>query len=91
LIYEARLIVRLYFDRRYRPTWLGRIAPPVILIMILLSYLWIPFSSIMPWFIERPVEKGVDLLLAFVLIKILVREVNRYRVFLVEHPAPPRF
>jgi len=35
--------------------------------MILLSYLWIPFSSIMPWFIERPVEKGVDLLLALIL------------------------
>jgi len=45
----------------------------------------------MPAFLERPVEKGVDLLLAFVLIKILIREVNRYRVFLVEHPAPPRF
>jgi hypothetical protein len=87
MIHELRLIGRLYFDRRYRPTWLGRIAPPVILVMILLSYFWIPFSSIMPRFIETPTEKIVDLLLAFVLIKILVREVNRYRLFLMEHSS----
>ena len=88
MLHELRLMFRLYFDRRYRPTWLGRIAPPVILIMILLSYLWIPFASIMPWVIERPVEKTVDLLLAFVLIKILKREVHRYRLFVAESPLP---
>jgi len=77
--HEVRTFIRMYLDRRYRPTWLGRIGPPAILLLILLSYFWIPFTSIMPAVIERPIEKAFDLLLAFLLIKILCREADRYR------------
>jgi len=76
---EARTFIRMYLDRRYRPTWLGTVGPPAILLMILLSYFWIPFTSILPAVLERPLEKIVDLVLAFLLLKILHREACRYR------------
>ena len=58
--------------------------------MILLSYWWIPFLSLLWRPIAVPIDKAVDLVLAFVLIKILFREAGRYRAVVPDLSASPR-
>src|SRR5262249_47203176 len=76
---EARTIVQMYFDRRYRMTWQARVIPLVILFAILTSWIWFPGTSILPTVLMVTVDKIVDILLAFCAIKILSREAKRYR------------
>jgi hypothetical protein len=78
---EARAIVRMYVDPRYRLSWLGRLVPPGLVLLIVTSGWWVPGSSVPvfgPYF-HPLLVKGIDLLLAFVLYKVLGYEARRYR------------
>jgi hypothetical protein len=74
---EARAIVRVYLDPRYRLSWLGRLVPPGLVLLIVTSGWWVPGSGV-PLF-GPLLDKGIDLLLAFVLFKVLGYEARRYR------------
>jgi hypothetical protein len=76
-IAEARAIFRMFSDPRYRLTWTTRIAPPVLIALIVLSWWWIPFTSVP--FLGLVLNKSIDLVLAFVLFKLLGHEARRYR------------
>jgi hypothetical protein len=74
---EARAIVRMFTDPRYRLSWTSRIMPPALLVLILASWWWVPFISI-PIF-GNILAKTVELALAYVLFKLLGHEARRYR------------
>jgi hypothetical protein len=74
---EARAIWRMYFDPRYRLSWLGRIVPAVLACAILLSGFWNPLAHLPV--VGGLLDKLVDLVLAFVLFKVLSHEARRYR------------
>jgi hypothetical protein len=74
---EARAIVRMYLDPRYRLSWVGWLLPLVLLAAFFTSYYWVPFASVTV--IGYLLNKLVDLLLAFVLFKVLTHEARRYR------------
>ncbi len=74
---ELRAMYRMFVDPRYRLSLVGRIVPAVLVFGIITSYFWVPLTSI-PWF-GRLLEKAVDLVLAFLLFKVLTREARRYR------------
>jgi hypothetical protein len=77
LIADARVLVRMYVDPRYRMTWVGRLVPLGVVVLIALSWYWLPGTSV-------PVfgylwMKAIDVILCFVLFKVLFREARRYR------------
>jgi hypothetical protein len=74
---EVRAIFRMFTDPRYRLSWSGRIAPLALAVLMLFSWWWVPFSAV-PIF-GNVLDKAVDLLLAYVLIKLLAHEARRYR------------
>jgi hypothetical protein len=78
---EARTIVRIYLDPRYRLSWLGRLVPPALVLVIVLSGWWVPGGSVPVFgtYFHPLLVKGIDLLLAFVLFKVLGYEARRYR------------
>jgi hypothetical protein len=83
---EARAMVRMYFDPRYRPTLQAKVLPPVLFLAILTSWFWVPGTSI-----TLIVMKVVDVLMAFLAFKVLSREVRRYRdlvqdIFVIPRP-----
>ena len=79
---EARAMVHMYLDPRYRMTWTGRVVPLVLVIAIVTSSIWFPglaaASSLSP-FLGILLMKPVDLVLAYFLFRILGREARRYR------------
>jgi len=90
---EARTMVRMFFDRRYRVSRQARWIPPILLIAILLSWIWLmsfPIINLMPSVILIVVDKILDLALAFLAFKILSREVRRYREALPGSSATPQ-
>jgi hypothetical protein len=74
---EARAIVRMYTDPRYRLSWTARILPPLLLVAFVASWWWVPFTSFAV--VGTLLNKVIDLLVAFVLIKLLGHEARRYR------------
>jgi hypothetical protein len=78
----------MFTDPRYRLSWTGRIAPAVLLFLIVFSWWWVPFSSLA--FIGNVLNKAVDLLLAYVLFKLLTHEARRYREVAPDLPASLR-
>ncbi len=77
LLAEARAIVRMYVDPRYSMPWLGRLLPLALLAAFITSYYWAPFTSVpvVGWLLN----KVLDLVLGFVLFKVLGHEARRYR------------
>ena len=72
---EARTVVRMFFDKRYRLSWTAIVVPLLALFLMLGSYFTI-------WYIPLVggiLDKIVDLILAFLAYKVLVREAQRYR------------
>ena len=67
----------MYVDPRYSMPWLGRLLPLVLLAAFIASYYWAPFTSVpgVGWLLN----KALDLLIAFVLFKVLGHEARRYR------------
>jgi hypothetical protein len=79
---ELRAMVRMYVDRRYRMTWVGRTVPLVLVIALLTSWIWFPGLSAaftVSQLLGLLLMKPVDLVLAYFLIRILGREARRYR------------
>jgi hypothetical protein len=84
---ELRTMVRMFLDRRYRPTWPARLIPPALLVLILTSWVWLPVPSILGTTILTLLDKTVDVVLAFAAFKILSREARRYRELVADLPA----
>ncbi len=77
---EGRAIVRMFFDPRYRLSWTGRVVPLFLLAMIATSHWWgCVLGTELPLGIGSLMDKVVDLVLAFVLFKVLGHEARRYR------------
>ena len=79
---EARAMLHMYTDPRYRMTWAARLIPLVLLAAILTSWLWVPFISLLDKVLDPLaviIIKVIDLVLAYFLYKILTREAARYR------------
>jgi hypothetical protein len=69
-------------------TWPARLAAFLVLPAIVLSFwLWhlVPIFGLLPNLILIPLDKLVDLLLAFLAYKVLTRELNRYRDLVPEY------
>jgi hypothetical protein len=75
---ELRAMYWMFFDPRYHLSWAARMAPLVIVTLILTSYYWMPGSAFLP-FIGPVIEKICDLVLAYILFKLLSHESRRYR------------
>jgi len=74
---EARTIVRMFFDRRYKPTWMARVIPIILLAAIFTSRHWLFFTGLPV--VGTLIDKSVDLFLAFLAFKVLSWEACRYR------------
>jgi hypothetical protein len=85
---ELRTIVRMFLDHRYRMTWPARVVPLALLALILTSWIWLPGTMILPTSLMTIVDKVIDLVLAFLAFKILVREARRYRELVIDLPSP---
>jgi hypothetical protein len=72
---EMRAMQRMFVDPRYAMSWLGRIVPLVLVILFVFPYYWVPGATLLGWLIERPVQ----LLVAYALIRTLQWEARRYR------------
>jgi hypothetical protein len=75
---ELRAMYWMFFDPRYHLSWTGRLAPLVIVALLLTSYWWMPGSAFLP-FIGPVIDKICDLILAYILFKLLSQESRRYR------------
>jgi hypothetical protein len=79
---ELRSMIAMYVDRRYRMTWTGRLLPAVLLGLLMLSLYWFPglllVYSVSPT-LSMLLDKIVDLVLAYILFKLLAWEAKRYR------------
>jgi len=84
---ELRLFLRMILDPRYRLTWIARVALLGFIPFILISFWLVPGSSIPV--VGSLVDKVVDLLVAFLVYKIFVREANFYRRAV--HGLPVRY
>lgn len=77
LLADIRDLLVLWTDRRYRVTWPTPVLVVLLATLVFTSGWWSPLSWIpfVGWFLD----KLLDLLLAFLLFKILIREMRRYR------------
>ncbi|MFL5241423.1 MAG: hypothetical protein ACJ8FY_04890 [Gemmataceae bacterium] len=77
MVADARAIFRMFVDPRYHLSWRGRLLPFALTAVILTSSFWIPGTGLA---IVGPLfDKILNLVLAFVLYKILAYEARRYR------------
>jgi hypothetical protein len=96
LFAEARVIVRMYLDPRYRMTWVGRVVPITMLILFLLArYLVASVPIIGPimvdvWLVGILLVNVVQLIVAYILFKVLAQEARRYRETSPDIPASLR-
>ncbi len=74
---DARLIVLMLLDRRYSVAWTTHLVFWVVVPAILTSGWWFPLAYLP--FLGHPVDKLLDLFLAFGVYKALSREVHSYR------------
>ncbi len=74
---EARAMFHMFVDPRYRMGWGARGLSVGLLVLILLSYWVIPGTGLP--LVGYFLNKVLDLILAFILYKILSRESRRYR------------
>jgi hypothetical protein len=84
---EARVIVRMMVDPRYQMSWSGRVVPLVLLALFVTSWWWMPLTSL-PAGVGYLINKAADLVVCFVLFKVLGHEARRYR--LTAPDLPPR-
>lgn len=84
---EVRSMLRMYLDRRYRLPWKAKVLPPVILGVMVLLAVWLYFMT--PTWLGWPLDKVLELVLAFVLYKVLSREAHHYREVSAQLPPVP--
>jgi hypothetical protein len=87
-VVEARAILRMFVDPRYSMSWGGRFLPIGLLAAFAFSYYWVPFTIIPV--VGYWVNKAADLVLAFVLFKVLAYEARRYRATAPDLPPSLR-
>ncbi|MCS6849983.1 MAG: hypothetical protein NZ700_02300 [Gemmataceae bacterium] len=78
---EVRAMWRMHVDPRYRLSWMGRLLPALLLAAILTSYVWLPGAVLLSTasgIAGALYVKCADVLLAYFLFKILIREARRY-------------
>jgi hypothetical protein len=80
MIAEARAMIYMYVDPRYRMPWYGYLLPPVLFLAYLFSKYWVPFASLLDevklrWVLTVP----VDMVLLYTMFKILGHQARRYR------------
>jgi hypothetical protein len=75
ILSEARIMVRMFFDIHFKMAWYTRPAVVILLLMILTSGLWLGWVPLLGFVLI----KIWDLVLAFLIYKILSREARRYR------------
>ncbi len=75
---ELQAIYYMYVDPRYRLSWLGRIIPPTLLVLFCTTDWWVKYAlcglGALPL-----VDKPIQLLLAYLLYKIVGLEARHYR------------
>lgn len=71
---ELRLMVRMYFDPRYRLSRLTQLVAPIVLVLVVLNYFFVGGMPLIGFLVERVVL----VVLALVLYKVLVFEAGRY-------------
>jgi hypothetical protein len=78
---QVRLAVKMYFDPRYRVSRTAQVALPLFAALLALNYFL--FSA---WFsvpvLSPAVERLLDVVLAVLAYRVLVRELDRYRAVL---------
>jgi hypothetical protein len=82
ILTEARAMLHMYVDPRYRMSWWGRLVPLALLAAILTSWVWMPgamFLNTFSTWLATALIKLVDLVLAYFLFKVLAAEARRYR------------
>jgi hypothetical protein len=84
---DLRAVWRMYVDPRYRVTWSARVIAPVLVVAIFTSWIWVPVAAWLPSMLGTLYIKLADLLLAFFLCRILIREARRYRDAFPDTPA----
>jgi hypothetical protein len=91
ILNELRVMLRMLVDPRYRLTWPGRIVPVVVLVLIVLSDTE-KLAFLFPWNLVAIfgyyVNKLFQILLLFIMFKVLLREVDRYRDQVPDAPRP---
>lgn len=86
---EARAMFYMFVDPRYRMSWEGRVLPPILLGLIVFSWVWVPGAVILngtSMWLAVLLIKTVDLLLALVMYKVMSREAARYRAAAADLP-----
>jgi hypothetical protein len=78
LLAEMQAVYFMYVDPRYRLSWVGRIVPPVLLVLFLLSEWWVKYAfcgvGALP-FVNKPIE----LMLCYLMYKVVTMEARYYR------------
>jgi hypothetical protein len=88
---ELRLAVRMYFDPRYRLSRTAQLAFPLFAALVVLNYFL--FAAGFPVPVVCPVaERLLDVILAALAYRVLLRELDRYRTVLdyLARYQPPR-
>jgi hypothetical protein len=81
VIREIRLVSRMYVDPRYSPSRTAQLGVPLILLCAVLNYLF--WSAWLDWtFVSPVIERGVLMVFAVVLYRILANEIVRYAAVL---------
>lgn len=78
LLGEVKIIMRMYFDPRYRLSRVAQIGVPAILGLFVLNYLLFNYTCALP-ILPQFAERLMYIPLSIALYKILVREIARYR------------
>ena len=79
---DFRIIFRMYLDPRYRVRRATQLMVPVIVGLFVLN--WLFFSSIPIPVVSSAIEKIVDVVLAILIYKVLIRETERYRTTIAQ-------
>ena len=90
IIAELRASYLMFVDPRYNLTWLGRIAPLVLLLMFLLPKWWVPLNWLLPDPFQWLYLSIGQLLASFFLFKVVVHEARRYRATAPDLPPSLR-
>ena len=78
IVAEARAIGRMFVDPRYRLSWWARVMVLVLIAAFVTSALWVPGVALGGG-LGYVINKIADLLIGFVLFKVLGHEAQRYR------------
>jgi len=96
MLAEARVILRMYTDPRYRMTWVGRVVPLILLVAFLGGSYVVSLVPILGpllvkiYIIGDLVVSAVQLVIAYALFKVLSHEARRYRELSPDLPASLR-